>query len=226
MRLETGYSRPIPAIPPKEIYRYMGLRGAEPAQGLQQKTEALVKRLTEAAEPRLTLRRLALSWSDTGIGLGGLSLSGQDIRRNLQGCQEAFLLAATLGSGVDRLMARLDIGDSADALILQAIATACLEELLDLEEERLKTLVVSEGLSLRPRFSPGYGDLPLSLQRGLLEILEAQKRLGLTLTESSMLVPQKSVTALIGLHLGEDPKRDKRPCERCARSDCPYQSAQ
>ena len=79
----------------------------------------------------------------------------------------------------------------------------------------------AEGLTLRPRFSPGYGDFPISCQRALLRALEAPKRIGLTATETMMLTPTKSVTALVGLSPEAAPCRPGG-CRACGKADCAF----
>jgi cobalamin-dependent methionine synthase I len=54
-------------------------------------------------------------------------------------------------------------------------------------------------MALRPRFSPGYGDLPLELQTNLFKVLDCQHFIGLTLNDSMLMSPSKSVTAIVGL---------------------------
>ena len=72
------------------------------------------------------------------------------------------------------------------------------------------------------RFSPGYGDLPLDLQPALCAALDAQRRLGLTVTDSLLLNPVKSVTAVIGLSPTPQPARI-RGCGYCNfRENCQF----
>ena len=61
-------------------------------------------------------------------------------------------------------------------------------------------MCLREGLHTKPRFSPGYGDFSLEHQRDFMRILDLENSLGLTLTGSLLLVPEKSVTAVIGLY--------------------------
>ena len=106
------------------------------------------------------------------------------------------------------------------AVILQACAASLLEAYCDECCGALAGRGAAEGLFLRPRFSPGYGDFPITFQRPLLEALEAPKRIGLTATEAMMLTPTKSVTAVVGL----SPEPDCRPggCAACGKADCAY----
>ena len=108
-------------------------------------------------------------------------------------------MAATLGADVEQLLMHVQVSDMARALILDSCASAAVENLCDNLEADLRTQVEAEGCYLTDRFSPGYGDLPLALQGDFCALLDTQRRIGLTVSESSLLIPRKSVTALIGV---------------------------
>lgn len=125
-----------------------------------------------------------------------LLLTGEDIRRHLSGCSDCVLLCATLGSEVDALIRRTQVTDMAKTLWLDAAASAAIEQVCD--EVQLDIAQRLER-SLTTRFSCGYGDLPLSAQPHFLSCLDAGRKIGLHLSPSGMLVPIKSVTAVIGI---------------------------
>ena len=128
--------------------------------------------------------------------------------------REAFFLAATLGAEADRRLRRFSALDLPRAAVWQAGCAAYLEEYIDGMEEDMRR--EAPGLYLRPRFSPGYGDLDISHQRAMFDLLELEKRLGLSLTQTQMMLPEKSVTAIAGLS-----NRARRACGRlrCLRKD-------
>lgn len=130
---------------------------------------------------------------------GGLVLLGQAIARHLKGCGRCMLLAVTLGFAVDRHISAAGQSNPYQALLLDACATTAIEDLADHATERGRELLLSEPHHVTFRFSPGYGDLPLSLQPKLLELLDARRLLGLTVGSSLLLSPIKSVTAIIGI---------------------------
>ena len=118
--------------------------------------------------------------------------AGADIREFLKDCDRVILMAATLGMETENLLRRTQARDMAKALYLT------------------------------DRFSPGYGDLPLSQQKELFRLLDVTRRIGVSLSESGLMVPQKSVTALIGVSDRPQPKRS-RGCETCTMfADCAY----
>ena len=190
----------MPPFDPREALRYMGVRGEADAALL-----ALVEEAAALLEPlalyRVLLLRLPLHEAE-GLALEGLPLPGESIRRCLRGCREAVLLGATLGSAVDGLIRRETLTRPALALAVNGCAAAMLEHALDGTCRELGKQMADERLTLTGRFSPGYGDLPLSLQPALLERLQAY-RIGLTVNAGGQLQPEKSVTALCGLRSGE-----------------------
>lgn len=208
-------------IPEREIYRYLGYRGAEPGREVQALVEECAALLRAAATPRSVNRRFPVRM-DRGCALiGPMEVRSAGLCKNLDRCREAYLFAATLGAPVDSLIRREGVRSVARAAVLQAAAAAMIEAYCDERQEELGESARREGLFLRPRFSPGYGDFSILHQREFLGLLEAGKRIGLSMTESSMLTPTKSVTAVIGL--GEEPLRCPRSgCGACAKRDCAY----
>lgn len=185
----------------REALRYMGVRGA-PDAGVQALVEEAAHLLEPRAHYRVLLQRLPLDWTG-GLSLDGIPLPGESIRRCMRGCGEAVLLGATLGSAVDGLIRRESLTRPALALAVNGCAAAMLEHALNGTCRELSVQVEGEGLTLTGRFSPGYGDLPLTLQPALLERLQAY-RIGLTVNAGGQLQPEKSVTALCGLRSGEE----------------------
>ena len=122
---------------------------------------------------------------------------------------------------MDYLIKRYSYTEMAKAVVMQACAAALLEEYLDERQEEIRTEMEKQDLYLRPRFSPGYGDFSILHQREILTLMEASKKIGLTMTESSMLTPTKSVTALIGLSKTQENCHQKG-CEVCGKKDCIY----
>ena len=113
---------------------------------------------------------------------------------NLGGCQEAYILGVTIGIKADMLIKRLEIASPAEAFITDALASAAAESLCELADDTLR------GVGKKPiRFSPGYGDLPLSVQSAVLAALNADYTLGIALSPSFLMTPMKSVTAIMGI---------------------------
>lgn len=186
------------ALDIREALRYLGVRGEPDAQLLAQ-VEAVAAELTAGIVPRYSYRVFPLARSGSDFILTGTDviLTGSLAEGMLAQCHQAALLACTLGAKFDRLLTQTQARDMSRAVILDACGGALVEAGCDRAEAELKARL--DGQYLTDRFSPGYGDLPLTLQKTLCAALEADKRLGLHVTESLMLDPVKSVTAVIGI---------------------------
>ena len=117
------------------------------------------------------------------------------MRTRLQGAEVVFL-CGTIGAEFDAWQRRLSVTSAADALLSQQIGLDAVEKVMDELEEKAKAEVEGEGRKLLPRKSPGYGDLPIELSRTILNELDAPRKIGVSITDSNLLVPSKSVTAI------------------------------
>ena len=184
-----------------EVLRYLGRKGHTVPPDLDGLVDECIALMREAAVFRQIHLTFPISMGAEGIEpVGtGLILRGKDITRHLSGCWQAVLLAATLGAGADALINRWKRVDQTRSLVLDACATQLIEEGCDEIQRQIWAEAASRGLAATGRFSPGYGDLSLEVQPGILEALNAGRRIGLTCTEHYIMLPRKSVTALIGL---------------------------
>jgi len=132
-----------------------------------------------------------------------MRLSGVSIEKHLGGCDRVVVMAATLGIGVDNLIRRYQVRDMAMAVILDAGASVYIEQVCDAFEaeigDALNTGNDAQPMFMTSRFSPGYGDYPITEQKYILSLVDASRRIGLTATADSLMVPRKSVSAVIGI---------------------------
>ena len=140
-----------------------------------------------------------LTWDEDGFPVFPFEQRSEKLRKNLQGCDKAVLFAATIGSGIDRLIRRFEKADPKLGLLLQGLGAERVESLCDAFNEEVKELCEETGRETRMRYSPGYGDLPIEVQKVFLPLLDAERRLGITLSDSCLMAPSKSVTAIIGI---------------------------
>ena len=130
---------------------------------------------------------------DTGeIDLGIMKIKSTALAHNLSGCEKAVVFAATVGPGIDRLIKKYTKLDPVRALFMQAIGAERVETMCNL-------FCDSYPEKLRPRFSPGFGDLPLAVQPEVLSVTNARKNLSITLDDGFLMSPSKSVTAFAGI---------------------------
>lgn len=205
----------------REILRYLGHRGQEVPEEIRRLMGECEKELERSAAPKSIWREYPLVIRENVLDMGVLRTKSRSLERNLKDCERVLLFAATLGSGVDVLLQRYSRLQMSKAVVMQAAAAAMLENYCDQQNESLKQEYARQGWYLRPRFSPGYGDFPLENQKPLAAALELNKRIGITLTDSLLMAPSKSVTAVIGV---SKISRDCsiQGCEACGKKDCLY----
>ncbi len=204
----------------QEVARYLGYGQQEMEGDTLQAVQAVTEQLRAVATPRVTHQLFSLD----GTSLQGtnLTLEGADIAKLLQSCDRCILLAATLGQGVDGLLRRLQITDLSRAVIADVCASSMIEDYCNQVNGALEEHWLEQGCYLTSRYSPGYGDMPLSTQTPLCGLLNTTKTMGLTPTEAHILIPRKSITAVIGISRSPQPKRGEG-CDTCTlREHCEF----
>ena len=212
-------------IPKSEVLRYLGHKKN---QKIDNKINNLIDETIEEAK-KLINPKYVLSYFNTFIKEDGVTfentnllLKGKDIRNHLKDSKRTVLMAVTLGSIIEKRIMLYERTNLTKALILDSCATAAVEEVCDIIEDDVKNKALKENLSITFRYSPGYGDLPLDIQRDFLNTLNANKIIGLTVSENNLLMPRKSVTAIIGL-IPKEKAISKRTCEVCKNyENCSY----
>ena len=196
--------------------------------------EALIdsayEKLRNELQPRYTVKRFGCCVSTEGGGNipsvvvleNGTVFHSKALARYVGSAKELFLFGATLGSRVDVALRRMALTSVAEAGAGQAVAAALIETYCDNCCNELQKQL-PEGKQLKWRFSPGYGDWALEEQAVLFPVLDCAHTIGLTLTESCMMAPVKSVTAVIAIEdvcEKKDPEENK--CRRCNKADCEF----
>ncbi len=176
--------------------------------------DACVALLMQTVKPRLVWRRFPRNEADAFL------LSGKDIQMRLADSTELVLFAATLGMESELLLHRAQIRDMTQAVLLDACADAAIENVCDNFCADLSKVVAPRFLT--ERFSPGYGDFPLCQQRVIFDALDITRRIGVTYTDSGLMIPQKSVTAIVGISDSPQPHKNNK-CAFCRMlAQCSY----
>lgn len=216
---------PFSHIPQAQVLRYLGWHGGSLPPEMEVLLAQCIQEMSAVCQPRYVWRRLALTRTDAGLFAGGLQLPGTQLPALLRGCESCILFALTLGDAPEALIRKAAAIRPTRALILDACASAACEQSCDDLQALLEKQFQQEQLFSTSRYSPGYGDLPLSLQSKLLELLNASRQIGLTLTDTSLMVPRKSVTAIFGLSGAVHPRRESG-CDRCnLNQTCSFRKA-
>jgi hypothetical protein len=207
-----------------EVLRYLGYKKQPAGADVMGMVESCIAELHSCVRPRSLSRTFGLELSGSEINMGFKVISA-DLARHLAGCSEAVLFSATLGAEADFLMRKATASDMSRAVVMQACAAAFIEAYCDEQEQAIAARAAQRGLFLRPRYSPGYGDFPIESQRDILALLDSSKLIGIGLTDGFMLVPTKSVTAVMGLSPGKQDCRE-RGCRSCLSADCPFRRSE
>ena len=194
----------ITELPRREVLRYMGYRGQAISPEIDARVNEGIARALELARPQASWRIFDLAehgGSDGAIRLEGcaLELTGSAIAKHLDGAAACAVMAVTIGMGVERELKRLAATDPVAQVIFDAAGTVAVEEAAAACQKSIAADAAARGLYANARFSPGYGDLPLAVQPTLLASVDANRRLGIALTDSLLMVPTKSITALMGV---------------------------
>lgn len=195
----------------KEVARYLGYRRAVPPEAdvsaLMEKAASEMQAVMKAqavfeifdlAVDEPSSEVVSTGSTTVTLSFADVTLQSRDLGRNLVGCSQVALLAATIGPQVDALIRRHSSLDPVYASILQATGAMFIEELVDVTNSEIKKIAAAQGLKTRPRYSPGYGDVPLQVQKDFFRLLPCT-RIGLTLMDTLIMAPEKSVTAFVGL---------------------------
>lgn len=205
----------------KEIMRYARIGGADDS------VRSLLESCMREAEPMLSYRVcytfLNVGCQQDTLSLGSIATSSTTIRKAIRNADKVLLFAATVGTPFDLLIRKYSALSPSKALVLQAIGAERVESLCDAFCDSINEELTANGKNLTPRVSPGYGDIPLTMQREIFRILDCPRKIGLTLDESLMMSPSKSVTALCGV-VSEPNATTKSSCSRCSKTDCAYRT--
>lgn len=179
----------LPAPSAQEILRYAGCR--KPNEAESALLQSCLNELGAGEAGRVCYAELPLKIAGDEVTLGTLTVRSQKLARHLKECESAVIFAATAGLTLDRLIARYSATVPSRGLMFQAIGAERIEALCN--------VFCGEWPHAVTRFSPGYGDLPLAFQRDIFRLLDCPRHIGLSLNQSLLMSPTKSVTAVVGL---------------------------
>lgn len=214
----------IQHIPLREVLHFLGWRGSPLDKEWIETLYAWCERVEKEIHPRVIYRRFPLEPDGRLRGTNWVA-QGEDVRALLALCEEAVLFAATLGAESERMLLREQAMSAESALLLDAVLSAAIESVCDDTENQLRGEIEADGRFLTDRFSPGYGDMPLEQTKGICRVLLADRNIGLTVSGSGIMIPRKSVTAIMGISKTPVPRRPSG-CEGCsAKATCPMRRA-
>ena len=187
-----------PPLDRKEILRYMGAR--EETDGLRDILTECIAEAQSALSYKLCYTELPIEILGDEVDFGFARVNSHGLAKRLENCQSAILFGATVGVGIDRLALKAAVGSQVRELAFSALGTERIEALCDEFCKEQRQLLSAAGYGIKPRFSPGYSDLKIDFQKEFFAALECQKHIGLTLNDSLLMSPKKSVTAIVGVY--------------------------
>ncbi len=214
----------------KEILRYMGCKDS--SEEINNMISQCISEIKEKLSYKVvftTLKKEEIYRFSTDCiqdNNKNLPFGSESLAKNLQNCEYIILFASTIGIEADRLISKYSRLSPAKALCFQAIGAERIESLCNTFNNEIRNELCIRGLSAKPRFSPGYGDFPLSAQKIIFDLLDCSRKIGLSLNESLIMSPSKSVTAIIGIS-NENPKKHntEKPlssCYGCSKTNCNF----
>ena len=200
-----------------EAVRYLGYKNIKPDSAVMELIDVCEKELLKAVSPRYCFAKTKIDIiGDESVNIGFGEIHSRDLAKHLKDCHSVILMAATLGLGVDRLINKYSRIAPAKSVIIDALGSSAVEYWCDIAETEL----TQNEKNHCSRFSAGYGDFPLGCQSDFVRCLDMQRKLGVTLSDSFLMTPSKTVTAVIGL--GGISRTCENKCASCANENCIY----
>lgn len=211
----------------REIWRYSGYTGFQKNidENMERLLDEVITELNHHFQFKVCYRRMPLEWKGDCPVLP-FPYESKDLAKCLRGSSEIILFAATIGLDIDRKIARYERFSPAKALLIHAYGAERIESLCDGFCKDIQTEIANEELSCTNRFSPGYGDLPLEAQRDFFSLLDCNRKIGVSLNESLLMSPTKSVTAIFGIGACVGGHMNGHKCNTCNNKDCEYRNEQ
>lgn len=207
-----------------EVLRYLAYKNQELDRITHELIDESMIEISSIAKERYLYNTFNILRNKDGLYLEGTNfyLIGQDIEKHLNKSESCILIGASLGHEVDKRIRYYEKISMTKALILDACATALIEDLCDRICNEIERDLKIDGKGITSRYSPGYGDFPIGVQRHFLSILDGKRQIGLTATSTSILIPRKSVTAIVGI-VSKDEVKKENTCTNCYKNNtCKY----
>jgi hypothetical protein len=192
MKELNEFSIPFPL---RRIHRRMKL----PADGSVDRYDDAIRGFFHLVAPRARWLHLDIELkNDAVVFPGGFTMESKTLRRHLGDSGRVTLMGVTIGRAIETAMSEFhEKGSVLEPFILDSLGSECVEEAAIFITSRINGEIREAGFRPGKRYSPGYGDLLLEVQPFIFEQLRLGE-IGMALNPSFMMIPQKSITAIIG----------------------------
>lgn len=210
-----------------EVLRYLEYKGQNISDNLKKTIDECIKITKEKINPRYVLRVYTILRENSNtheicIKGSNLKLNSKDLYDLLDDCNECIIMSVTLGLDVEKEIKKYSYLELTKSIIIDACATTAIEEACDLIQNNMEEELNNQGKYITMRYSPGYGDLSIEANKEIINVLNSTKEIGLTITESGIMIPRKSVVAIIGITSSREDKV-KKSCLNCLNYEtCKY----
>jgi len=194
----------LPDVNRKEVFRY--LRSSTIGQQETALLDEMIEKTKGIISNKVVFREFGIKIHDNLINLGFAEVKSENLALNLKDCERIILFAATAGNSFERIIKMYSATSPAKGAFCHALGSERVEALCDAFNDDMRVRMKQQGYVLKPRFSPGYGDLDISVQKDIFDALNCTLSLGITLDNNFYMTPSKSVTAIIGCKRMEEEK--------------------
>ena len=216
-------------IDKQEVLRYLKYNGQNINDNLNNIIDECIEITKNKVNPRYILRVYPILTEKDNVegncinlNESNLKFESKDLYTLLNNCEECIILGATLGIEIEKEIKKYSYLDLTKSIIIDACATVAIEEVCDLVQKNIQDKLLEENKHITMRYSPGYGDLSIDKNKDIIEALSINTQLGLTITENKIMIPRKSVIAIIGISV-EKIKQSKKSCKSCSNyQTCEY----
>ncbi|WP_298836954.1 vitamin B12 dependent-methionine synthase activation domain-containing protein [Clostridium sp.] len=210
-------------IDKNEVLRYLGYKNQKIDTNMINLIDECIQEIIGIIESNSVYEIFDIERKDDKLFLLGstLVLKDKDIKNLLINCDKCIVMAATLGTAIDSKLAYYSRFDITKGVIMDACASTAIEYICDELQDKFMKNALKEELYITTRYSPGYGDFAIDNGSEILNVLDAYKKIGLSITENSIMLPRKSVTALIGLSKIKSSKKHTG-CQVCKNIGCEF----
>lgn len=205
----------------KEVLRYLEYNGQDINENLKSTIIECIKITKEKINPRYTLRVYPILRNNVNIieiDNSDLKFESRDVYKLLEDCQECIIMAATLGIEIEKEIKKYSYTELTKSIIIDACATTAIEEYCELIQNNIKKELLNKNKYITMRYSPGYGDLHINANKKIINFLSADRDIGLTITDRGIMIPRKSVIAIIGISKVQKLELSQK-CSNCTNNN-------
>ncbi|WP_278689749.1 methionine synthase [Clostridium baratii] len=172
-------------IDENEVLRYLGYKGQKIEEELLLKIRDTIEEGKKLFAPKIIYKEYPINILENGVEVVGttLVLDGNDIKKLLIGSNRCILMAATIGNYIEKKIRLYERIDLTRGMILDSVSTTAVEDLCNKVCDLIEKDIIEDFEELTFRYSPGYGDLNLNIQKNFIEVLDATRKIGVNVSE-------------------------------------------